>query len=122
MLQSDEIWNKFIEQQLIVKSDPSHKPDTKIYLVFEPQRNRALAITEPMLSRTWNIAFTSLGKLKNFMNNLYSIGVFHSNEYRAFPTTIAEYTCRLKTKFGNQDLAIDPPDDFKVADSSLFKQ
>ena len=122
MLQADEIWNKMIEQGLIVKSDTSRKPNTKIYLVFEPQRNKAFAITEPMLPRTWNIAFTSLGKLKSFMNNLYRIGVLHSKQYRAFPTTIDEYFNQLRSKFGDIDLAIDPPDDFKVTDASLFKQ
>jgi len=122
MLQADEIWDKMVQQGLIVKSGTSRKPSTKIYLVFEPQRDRAFSITEPMLSRTWNIAFTSLGKLKSVMNNLYRIGVLHTKQYRAFPTTIGEYTNRLKSKFGDLDLVIDPPDDFKVTDSTLFKQ
>lgn len=122
MLQADEIWDKMIQQGLIVKSDTSRKPNSKIYLVFEPQRNKAFGITEPILPRTWNIAFTSLGKLKSFMNNLYSIGILHSKQYRAFPTTIGEYFNRLKAKLGDFDLAIDPPDDFKITDTSLFKQ
>lgn len=122
MLQADDIWDKMVQQGLIVKSDTSRKPSTKIYLVFEPQRNRAFSIREPMLPQTWNIAFTSLGKLKSFMNNLHRIGVLHTKQYRAFPTTIGEYSNRLKAKLGGLDLVIDPPDDFKVTDSSLFKQ
>jgi hypothetical protein len=51
-----------------------------------------------------------------------SIGVVRSKQYRALPTTFDEYFTRLKVKFGNLDLVIDPPDDFKATDSSLFTQ
>ena len=122
MTQADEIWNKLIKQQIVKKSSSPHKPDTKIYLAFEPNINKAFGITEPMLPRTYHIAFTSLAKLEKFMKNLHSIGVVHSKQYRAFPTTFDEYFTHLKAKFGNLDLVIDPPNDFKMTDSSLFTQ
>ncbi len=103
------------------KYDSQHNANTIIYLALESSY-KTYVLTEPLSSQSLNVAFTSLTKLEKFMKNLYGIGFVHSKEYRAFPTTFDEYFNSLKAKFGNLDLIIDPPEDFKASDSTLFIQ
>ncbi|RQV93556.1 MAG: hypothetical protein EH224_12285, partial [Calditrichaeota bacterium] len=111
--QSDDRWDELIRKGLITKFDAGHPPDMEIFLVLELHRNKVFGLTAHRIKKSFNVAFTSLENVQRYMDNMHRIGVYNFKKYRALPTSFEEYFTRLKEKFGNLDLIIDPPDDLR---------
>lgn len=98
------------KKDIVTKLDSEYPPEKEIFLILEMNNDRSFAINDSKTQRSFTIAFTNLAKVKDYMNMLYHGGIIQTKKYRVLPTTMEEYFTRLKNKFGNFDLVIDPLD------------